>query len=91
MLSLPSTHLVIINRSDTGGRIKRFLNSIGKWNQVSFVMGKNLTDLTTLIEYLLPKPALDTVSIRRNELLERRLQARPTEVTNGKSDLEGEN
>jgi hypothetical protein len=72
MLSLPSTHLVIISYDDEGERIKRFLNGSGRLAQISYLIGPHLASLDSLTRYYLPKPAIDTITIRKTELLERR-------------------
>jgi hypothetical protein len=72
MLSLPSTHLVIISYDDQGGRIAKFVESTGRIAQISFLVGPHFASLETLTNYYLPKPAIDTITIRKNELIERR-------------------
>ncbi|MFX1486861.1 MAG: SIR2 family protein [Promethearchaeota archaeon] len=68
MLSLPSTHLVIISFDDTSKRISKFYNDIGRAAQTSLLIGKHFGDLKTLVEYYLPKPAIDRISIREARL-----------------------
>lgn len=72
MLSLPSTHLVIISYDDQGDRIRTFIESSGRVAQISFLIGPHFASLETLTNYYLPKPAIDTITIRKNDLLERR-------------------
>lgn len=72
MLTVPSTHLLVIARSDTGGRISRFLTSCGRPGQVSFLIGPDLADLENLVHFYLPKPAVDRVSEREADMLRRR-------------------
>jgi hypothetical protein len=72
MLSLPSTHLVVISYDDHEDRIARFVRNAGRLAQISFLIGPHFASLETLTAYYLPKPAIDTISIRKNELIERR-------------------
>jgi hypothetical protein len=72
MLSLPSTHLVVISYDDQGDRIKRFIEGSGRLAQISFLIGPHFASLETLTGYYLPKPAIDTITIRKNDLVERR-------------------
>ena len=79
MLSLPSTHLVIISYDDASGRIPKFLAACGRQAQISYMIGPLLADLEPLIDHYLPKPAIDSITTRQTELLEHR--RRPPEMT----------
>jgi hypothetical protein len=68
MLSLPSTHLVIISFDDTSKRISKFYNEVGRQAQTSLLIGNHFGDLKTLVEFYLPKPAIDRISIREARL-----------------------
>ena len=81
MLSLPSTHLVVISYDDASGRIPRFLNTCGRSAQISYLIGPLLAGLEPLIDHYLPKPAIDNITQRQTELLEHR--RRPAEATEG--------
>jgi hypothetical protein len=72
MLTIPSTHLVIIAYDDTGDRIDTFLRSVGREPQISLLVGKDLGTLSNLVDHYLPKPAIDPVTFRQAELLRRR-------------------
>jgi hypothetical protein len=72
MATLPSTHLVIISYDEAEGRIKRFIAKCGRPAQISTLIGPNLAGLQPLVDHFLPKPAIDTVTQRQGELLERR-------------------
>lgn len=76
MLSVPSTHLVIISWDDAGGRLQRFYKRVGRDEQITLLVGKHFGDLETLIQHYLPKPAIDRTTWRMVELLQRR--TRPT-------------
>src|SRR6266480_3296913 len=75
MLTIPSTHLVIISYSDAGGRISRFASTVGRTAQISLLIGDHFGDLATLVAHYLPKPAIDLISYRRTEILKNRGQA----------------
>lgn len=77
MLSLPSTHLVVISWDAAEGRIQRFCDRVGREEQVTLLVGKHFGELETLVEHYLPKPAIDRTTWRMMELLRRR--ARPQE------------
>jgi len=84
MLTIPSTHLVIIawdrTNPDTEAdamnasrkRINRFCQDVGKCSQISLLLGSHFGDLPTLVSQYLPKPAIDQITIRRTELVQRR-------------------
>lgn len=78
MLSLPSTHLVIISKDDLSNRISRFHNEVGRSAQTSLLIGSHFGDMRTLVENYLPKPAIDRISIREARLKSNRTgQATP--------------
>ena len=77
MLSLPSTHLVIISYDDPGGRIGGFIERAGRGAQISALVGAHFARLDNLTSYYLPKPAIDTITSRRTDLLDRRGDRRP--------------
>lgn len=72
MLTIPSTHLVIIAYSDEGSRIKSFYDTVLRSAQISLLIGKHFGDLKTLVNYYLPKPAIDRATIRMADLLKAR-------------------
>ncbi len=79
MLTIPSTHLVIIAWHRPGtltdARIKSFCSS-QREAQISLLVGSHFADITKLVEHYLPKPALDFITGRMTELLKNR----PTEA-----------
>jgi len=93
MLTIPSTHLVIIawdqtnpeNESDEANasrkRIIKFCKDVGKQAQISLLLGSHFGDIETLVEHYLPKPAIDQITIRKTRLEEQRGEAynRPTD------------
>jgi hypothetical protein len=72
MLTLPSTHLVIISFDDASGRIPRFCEATGRQAQISLLIGPHFGDIRQLVSHYLPKPAIDPISWRRSDLLKRR-------------------
>jgi hypothetical protein len=72
MLTIPSTHLVIIIFSDEGDRAKGFYDSVGRSAQISVLAGSHFGDLKNLVDYYLPKPAIDRATHRMAELLKAR-------------------
>jgi hypothetical protein len=71
MLTIPSTHLVIIVY-EPEERLKKFLNQAARSAQISLLVGKHFADLSNLVERYLPKPALDMITGRMAELLKHR-------------------
>lgn len=75
MLTIPSTHLVIMSYGDPGGRISRFYESVGHDSQISLLIGNHFCALNELVNRYLPKPAIDPIHIRRTRILENRGEA----------------
>lgn len=72
MLSIPSTHLVIISYDDANGRIMDKFKVWGKQSQMSLLIGKEVASLQSLVKYYLPKPSIDTATIRMVNMLKQR-------------------
>lgn len=64
MLTITSTHLVIISYDDAGGRVSSFVKKHAKPGRVTVLMGSHFGDLRTLVSHYLPKPALDVLAAR---------------------------
>ena len=82
MLTIPSTHLVMIIFSDEGDRAKRFYDSVGCSAQITVLAGSHFGDLKNLVDYYLPKPAIDRATNRMADLLKNRglsAQSNPTD------------
>jgi len=75
MLTIPSTHLVIISYNDPIGRILKFYFESANKAQISILLGTNLGDITNLSNDYLPKSAIDRATIRMAELLQHRMGA----------------
>lgn len=84
MLTIPSTHLVVISRDDNLGRILPLAEE--RKSQVSLLVGPQLADLATLTEYFLPKAAIDKATFRMSELLKQRYGAEFSPHGGTKSD-----
>ena len=72
MLSIPSTHLVIISFDDAAGRLPAFHDRAGNEAQMTLLVGPHFGDLKTLMDYYLPKAAIDRTTWRMIDLLNRR-------------------
>jgi len=72
MLTIPSTHLVIISYDDPMGRIMDTFKSLGRNPQITLLIGPALADLTALTQQLLPKSSIDKTTFRMSELLKQR-------------------
>ena len=72
MLTIPSTHLVILNYGDIGKRVTSFYAQSKRTSQISLLIGSHLGDLKNLVDYYLPKPSIDRASIKMAELLRAR-------------------
>lgn len=72
MLSIPSTHLVVISYDDADGRLSRFFADAARQAQITLLVGPHFGDLCTLVDSYLPKPAIDRNTWRMMELLSRR-------------------
>lgn len=72
MLTIPSTHLVVISYDDPLGRVMETYDRLGKSAQVTLLVGDHLGDLQTLVDRYLPKSAIDLTTVRMAELLRAR-------------------
>jgi hypothetical protein len=72
MLTVPSTHLLILAYGDPEGRIQRFIDRCGRPTQISYLMGPHLADLENLVHFYLPKPSIDRITAQQVDLLRRR-------------------
>lgn len=80
MLTIPSTHLVVIARGDPLGRIMQTYEKIGRHAQITLLIGSHFGDLQTLVDNYLPKPAIDRTTLRMAELLKSRWNTVSTEA-----------
>lgn len=80
MLTVPSTHLVVIAYNDPLGRIVQTYQELGRPSQISLMIGPALADLQILTESFLPKAAIDKTTFRMSELLKQRFGTEPHPV-----------
>ena len=83
MLTIPSTHLVVVSMDDKLGRIEPLAEE--KSSQVSLLLGPQLADLASLTDWYLPKAAIDKATIRMSELLKQRhgMESQPIDFSDG--------
>jgi hypothetical protein len=73
MLTIPSSHLVVIAWDNKPHeRIASFVARVGRPQQLTLLIGTHFGDIAQLVEHYLPKPAIDPLTIRMTELIERR-------------------
>ena len=72
MLTIPSTHLVVISYSDPLGRIMKTYERLGRHAQISLLIGDHIGEFKALVDHYLPKPAIDRTTFRMAELLKAR-------------------
>ncbi len=89
MLTIPSTHLVIISRDDPMGRIMQTCDQIGRPAQTTLLIGKHLGDLQTLVDHYMPKPAIDKTTFKMADLLKARFDSRTTGSPDQKAESGG--
>ena len=83
MLTIPSTHLVVIDYNDSTGRILDKYSTWGRKTQMSLIIGKDISNITDLVDYYLPKPSIDRTSIRMADILRQRFYDSSNAVLNG--------
>lgn len=78
MLTIPSTHLVVIAFDDKSSRIMNNYTKMGRPTQISLIIGADIASIGPLTKFLLPKPSIDRNTIRMAELLKQRYQQSQT-------------
>lgn len=89
MLTIPSTHLVVIAHGDPLGRIMQTYKKLGRLAQITLLIGDHLGDFQTLVDNYLPKPAIDRTTFRMAELLKSRWTMGQAESQEKKNDSDG--
>ncbi|MCD4779175.1 MAG: SIR2 family protein [Candidatus Omnitrophica bacterium] len=89
MLTIPSTHLVVIAHGDPLGRIMQTYKKLGRNAQITLLIGDHLGDFQTLVDNYLPKPAIDRTTFRMVEILNSRWATGQTESQEKKNDSDG--
>lgn len=87
MLTIPSTHLVIISYDDPMGRIMETYKSLGRNSQITLLIGPALADLEFLTQQLLPKSSIDKTTFRMSELLKQRYGSTDDPRGNSEPDI----
>ena len=82
ILTIPSTHLVIMSYGTAGGRVQEFYDTAARQQQITLLIGEHFGHLPILVENYLPKPAIDRVTWRMVDLLNKR--ARPDPISDDK-------
>ena len=59
MLSISSTHMVIISHGHADGRVRRFYDGTSRREQMTLLIGPHFGDLATLVDNYLPRPAIE--------------------------------
>jgi len=90
MLTIPSTHLVIISYDDPMGRIKKTCEKVARPAQTTLLIGNHLGGLKTLVDHYLPKPAIDRTTFRMAELLKSRFGIEQAEKNDKDETAEGD-
>ncbi|MEX2171077.1 MAG: SIR2 family protein [Pirellulales bacterium] len=72
MLTIPSTHLVVASHSDPLARIMKTYEQLGRHAQITLLIGDHVGSFQSLVDYYLPKPAIDRTTFRMAELLKAR-------------------
>jgi SIR2-like domain len=78
MLTIPSTHLVVISYDDPLGRIQKTYEKLGRRAQLTVLMGNHLGNFQSLVDYYLPKPAIDRTTFKMADLLKARWSSSKT-------------
>ena len=71
MLTIPSTHLVIISYDNASGRIQKFYEKVNP-AQITLIIGKHIGSIEPLVQNYLPKAAIDRIQERFVRNLEKR-------------------
>jgi SIR2-like domain len=71
MLTLPSTHLVIISFDSASGRIQNFFQKINP-AQITLIVGNHIGSISNLVDNYLPKAAIDRIQERMVRTMEKR-------------------
>jgi hypothetical protein len=90
MLTIPSSHLVVIAYDDPLARIMRTYERLGRHAQITLLIGDHFGDLPTLVDNYLPKPAIDRTTFRMAELLKARWGTEPSDQDGAVPPTEGE-
>ncbi len=85
MLTIPSTHLVIISFNNASGRIEKFIKQCNE-SQLTLIIGDELAELVKLVNNYLPKPTIDYITDRQARIMEKRKILQEAENYNREND-----
>ena len=88
MLTIPSTHLVVIAHEDPLGRIMQTYEDLGRSAQITLLIGPHLGNLKKLVDNYMPKPAIDRTTFKMSELLKSRWGTTQAESADQKAELD---
>jgi hypothetical protein len=71
ILTIPSTHIVIVSWDLTEGRIQNFIKDKNP-SQFTFLIGNHFGDLKSLVDNYMPKAAIDRITEKKHSLLKKR-------------------
>lgn len=77
MLTIPTSHLVVIAYSDEGNRISAFAEEYQSTGQVSLIVGPTFGDLESLTAKWLPKPSTANIARLQADILSASAAANP--------------
>lgn len=77
MLTIPSTHLVVISYDDRLGRIHNFYKQTAHVDQITLLLGAHIASIDILTQRFLPKSAIDFATSRMSEILQKRYAPYP--------------
>jgi hypothetical protein len=90
MLTIPSTHLVIISLDDPLRRIMSFYEKISRSSQISLLIGRELGDISKLTNNYLPKASIDKTTYKLGEILKNRYNQQIIENEKDKKGQDGQ-
>jgi len=86
MLTIPSTHLVVISFGDPLGRIMKSYKDVIQKSQITLMIGSVFGGLELLVDNFLPKPSIDRTTIKMAELVRVRLNSDHASSSDGLGD-----
>lgn len=86
MLTIPSTHLVIISYDDPLGRIESLYNNSSSVDQITLIVGPDIANLESLTKDFLPKAAIDFASQRMSKMIQARLIVSASSKTSAEAE-----
>lgn len=69
MLTLSSTHVVIMSFDNCGGRLERFCQKAGHEQQITLLVGNHFAHLDTLTQWYLPRTLVEPLVQRRASIV----------------------